>query len=574
MLTKIIKIGRLMRPPDLYRNFVQQVNTENGLALLINLAPMEYKGIRIIETPNEAHLLLYCDQKGQVSGKSPTVNLTLKNKKSAEKLKEDIQKALQKMRNFFEGEVENIGILIEEHSEKIIQEIENILQNMDKLKSTYLTIMIIQDSQELWPAEYEPFKQLFLKKALDKATETSVNGICHFCGESKAVSATVNEVFTFATFDKPGFCPSLKKENAIKVLPICEECRINLQNGANMVTKNLSFDFLGNKLWLIPSLTVEDENTLKNVINKIKQASSELKDFAKKEKTVEQALCDQDQVVHYDFLFMKMNQSQQRIELHLTEISPTRLRQLVEAAQEAQQRINIENVPEPNLGLLWNLYEKPTSRSEERKEYLALVRSIFQAESYNLQRFLWYCMRKIRRAAQEYVSNDRENFGWRKLTYLSFASILYLNQIGVFNLKKEGDKVNSDELNAFFDRYPEFFNESWKKAVFLTGVLAGKVLSIQYAKRQATPFFKKFKGLKMNMQDIQGLLAEIRNKLQQYDSYGQRIDLLMKSAATYYLESSKQKSTVDELNFVFTLGLAYSNKEPFKIEEVEENGNE
>ncbi|WP_041081242.1 TIGR02556 family CRISPR-associated protein [Thermotoga profunda] len=569
MLTKIIKIGHLMRPPDLYRNFVQQVNTENGLALFINLAPMEYRGIRIIETPNENHLLLYCDQRGQVSGKSPTVNLTLKNKKSAEKLKEDIQKALQKMRNFFEGEVENIGALIEENSEKIIQEIENILQNMNE-KSTYLTIIIIQDNQELRPAEYEPFKQLFLKKAFSKATETSVNGVCHFCGESKAVSATVNEVFTFATFDKPGFCPSLKKEDAIKVLPICEECKTNLQNGANVLRKDLSFNFLGNKLWVIPSLVVEDENALKNVINKIKQVSNELKDFAKKEKTIEQALCDQDQV-HYDFLFMEMNQSQQRIELHLTEISPTRLRQLVEVAQEVKQKMDMEDIPEPTLGLLWYLYEKPTSRSEERKEYLALVRSIFQAEPYNLQRFLWYCMRRIRKAAQEYVSNDRESFGWRKLTYLSFASILYLNQIGVFNLKKGENKVNSDELSAFFDKYPEFFNESWKKAVFLTGILAGKVLSIQYAKRQATPFFKKLKGLKMNMQDIQGLLAEIRNKLQQYGSYGQRIDLLMKSAAAYYLESAKQKSTVDELNFVFTLGLAYSNKEPFKIEEVEEN---
>lgn len=560
-----------MKPPDLYRNFAKQVTSEKGLAVFVNLEPLEYKGVQIIETPNDSHLLLYCDQKGQVSGKSPTVNLSLKNKKKSEQLREDIQKVLEKLCRFFKEQVKSIETLLKENFEKIVEDILNITSDMSELNNTYLTIIVIQGDQEFLPAEYEPFKELFLKKTLEKTTENGLDGICHFCGERKLVSATVNEVFTFATFDKPGFCPSLKRENAIKVLPICEECRTNLQNGANIVGKDLSFDFLGNRLWVIPSLVVEDESTLKNVINKIKQASEELKDFAKKEKAIEQALCDQDQVVHYDFLFMKMNQSQQRIELHLAEISPTRLRQLVDSAQQTQQRMNIENLPEPTLGLLWYLYEKPTSRTEERKEYLALVRSIFQAESYSLQRFLWYCMRKIRKAAQEYVSSNKESFGWRKLTYLSFASVLYLNQIGVLNLKKGEDRMNEDELNKFFQKYPEFFNEPWKKAVFLTGVLAGKVLSVQYVKRQAVPFFKKLKGLKMNMQDIQGLIAEIRNKLQQYDSYGSRIDLLMKAAAEYYLESNKQKTSIDELNFVFTLGLAYSNREPFKVEEVEEN---
>lgn len=560
-----------MKPPDLYRNFAKQVTSEKGLAIFVNLEPLEYKGVQIIETPTDSHPLLYCDQKGQVSGKSPTVNLSLKNRKKPEELGKDIQKALEKLCDFFEHQIKSIEIPLKENSEKIVQDIQNTISDMDKLNGTYLTVIVIQNGHELLPAEYEPFKELFLKKTLEKTTENGLDGICHFCGERKLVSATVNEVFTFATFDKPGFCPSLKRENAIKVLPICEECRTNLQNGANIVGKDLSFDFLGNRLWVIPSLVVEDESTLKNVINKIKQASEELKDFAKKEKAIEQALCDQDQVVHYDFLFMKMNQSQQRIELHLAEISPTRLRQLVDSAQQTQQRMNIENLPEPTLGLLWYLYEKPTSRTEERKEYLALVRSIFQAESYSLQRFLWYCMRKIRKAAQEYVSSNKESFGWRKLTYLSFASVLYLNQIGVFNLKKGEDRMNEDELNKFFQKYPEFFNEPWKKAVFLTGVLAGKVLSVQYVKRQAVPFFKKLKGLKMNMQDIQGLIAEIRNKLQQYDSYGSRIDLLMKAAAGYYLESNKQKTSIDELNFVFTLGLAYSNREPFKVEEVEEN---
>lgn len=141
--------------------------------------------------------------------------------------------------------------------------------------------------------------------------------------------------------------------------------------------------------------------------------------------------------------------------------------------------------------------------------------------------------------------------------------------------------MDNNELNGFFERYPEFFNKPWKKAVFLTGVLTGKVLAVQNKKRQATPFFKKLKGLKMNVRDVQGLLPEIRNKLEQYKYYGRNTDLIMKAAGEYYLSSDERNIAIDELNFVFTLGLAYSNKEPFeakteekaKTEEVVENGN-
>lgn len=575
MLTKVIEIGRLMRQSEYYRNFTKAVKQDKGLALLVSLEPLEYKGVVALETPgpDQAHLLLYTDQLGQVSGKSPTVNLTVSGK-SLEKIKEAIEKALRKFRRFFEDEevLRDFVKLFEKNHLQIVEDLEKQLMTMEE-KGTYLTIILIKNGQEMMPAEYEPFKEVFIKRALEKATRTGVQGTCHFCGKPKLVSATVNEVFTFATFDKPGFCPSLREKEAVKVVPICEECKTDLQNGANIVTRDLTFNFLGTTIWLIPSLMHRNDSILSRVIERVKENSKTLKDFARNEEEIEEALADEDPFVHYDFLFMEINKNQQRIELHLTEVSPTRLRKLVNERKEAVKRIAIENLPEPTLGLLWDLYEKPTSKSKARKDYLQLIRSIFHGESYNLQRFLWYCMRKIRKAVQETDSKQTRNFHWRTLTYLSFAAVLFLNQIEVFHLRKEGESVVSSEVSEFFQRYPEFFDEPWKKAVFLTGVLAGKVLAVQYAKRQAAPFFNKLKGLKMNMRDVQGLLPEIRNKLEQYKSYGQRTDLIMKAAAEYYLLAGEKNITIDELNFVFTLGMAFSNREPFKIEveEVEQN---
>ncbi len=568
VLIKIIEIGHLMKPPEYYLNFAQKVNTEQGVAILIDLDSLSYIGVHVIETPHNSKLLLYCDQKGNVSGKSPTVNLSLKNRNKPEELRQDIEKAFEnKLKKFFNHEkLKGIEKILQENSEKIIEDVEKVLNELDA-KSAYLTILMVQNNKELKPAEYEPLKEVFVERSLEKALESQEIGTCSFCGELKNVSATVNEVFKFATFDKPGFTPSLKKADAVKVLPICEACKVDLQNGQKIVTEDLSFNFLGNKLWVIPSLLMKNDDILRKVLEKIKQTANELKDFANKEKIIEQALSDEDQIVQYDFLFMSLNQSQQRIELHLAEVSPTRLREIVEASKKVLEKLNIENLPEPNLGSLWNLYEKPSAKSQERKDYMALVRSIFHEQSYSLQRFLWYCMRKIRKTVQ----NETFNEDYRRLVYLSFASILYLNQIGVFHLKKEEVSMNGDEFSSFFERYPEFFNSPWKKAVFLTGVLAEKVLYLQYQKRKARPFFKKFKGLKMNMKDLQGLLSEIRNKLEQYDGYNPRADLIMKAASKYYLESGNPKVSIDELNFVFTLGLAYRNKETSQDKEVEEN---
>ncbi|WP_028843532.1 TIGR02556 family CRISPR-associated protein [Pseudothermotoga elfii] len=570
MLTKIIKIGKLYQQEELFENFAKTFKSNLLVTLYFDLGPpVQYISSHIIEPPENLQKLLYYDQKGNVSGKSPTVSITFKNEDGSEKIRKGVEKAILKLKSFFKHPMlKDFENCINDEFESIVLDVEKLLTDQKNLKGVYLTVKLLRHDSELFPSEHGEFVKAFIDNILKKSVEDGEEGICTFCGRKKIVSATVNEVFKFATFDKPGFCPSLKKDDSIKVLPICDECKSQLQNGANKVIQELSFNFLKNQnpLWVIPSIIEENsEEILKNVIQRIADTSKKLKDFANSEREIELVLSEEKSTVHYDFLFMELNQNQQRIELHLTEISPTRLKKIVQSIDDSKRRIKIDDLPEPSLGMLWKLYEKPSGSDKSRKDYLALVKSIFQEEPYSYSRLLWYFMRKIRKSA------ITEGAWWRKLTYVSFAAILHLNQINVLNLRRGEYIVSSSEIDQFFNSYPEFFNLPWKKAVFLTGVLAGKVLSVQYAKRQATPFFKKFKGLKMNMQDVMGLLADIRNKLQQYDAYGKKSDELLKTAAEYYLQSSKSNTTIDELNFIFTLGLAYAGKEPFKkYEEVEE----
>lgn len=218
---------------------------------------------------------------------------------------------------------------INDEFESIVLDVEKLLTDQKNLKGVYLTVKLLRHDSELFPSEHGEFVKAFIDNILKKSVEDGEEGICTFCGRKKIVSATVNEVFKFATFDKPGFCPSLKKDDSIKVLPICDECKSQLQNGANKVIQELSFNFLKNQnpLWVIPSIIEENsEEILKNVIQRIADTSKKLKDFANSEREIELVLSEEKSTVHYDFLFMELNQNQQRIELHLTEISPTRLK--------------------------------------------------------------------------------------------------------------------------------------------------------------------------------------------------------------------------------------------------------
>lgn len=69
VLKKIIEIGHLMKPPEHYLNFAQKVTIEQGISILIDLDSLIYNDVHVIETPHNSKLLLYRNQKGNVSGK-------------------------------------------------------------------------------------------------------------------------------------------------------------------------------------------------------------------------------------------------------------------------------------------------------------------------------------------------------------------------------------------------------------------------------------------------------------------------------------------------------------------------
>ncbi|NHZ84462.1 MAG: TIGR02556 family CRISPR-associated protein, partial [Planctomycetia bacterium] len=118
---------------------------------------------------------------------------------------------------------------------------------------------------------------------------------------------------------------------------------------------------------------------------------------------------------------------------------------------------------------------------------------------------------------------------------------------------------------------PEFYDADWKKAVFLTGVLAQNVMDVQYRERSARPFRSRLNGLKLDNRAIKRLLPESIEKLEQYKSnYYRELEETIAKLMESGVPELKQQS-VDEISFYFAIGMNLNKQFKLKKETEGEN---
>jgi CRISPR-associated protein Csh1 len=87
------------------------------------------------------------------------------------------------------------------------------------------------------------------------------------------------------------------------------------------------------------------------------------------------------------------------------------------------------------------------------------------------------------------------------------------------------------------------------------------LLNKQWAERNAKPFVKKLKSLKMSERDVRALLPSIQIKLEEYNSFDKGKRLLAAEADRHILEAAPGwKIPVDEINFYFSCGMNLSDE--------------
>jgi CRISPR-associated protein Csh1 len=233
---------------------------------------------------------------------------------------------------------EIVGSFTKDSTNKIMEDLEAQVDNIaeiwsDRKRSYFIIFGLKEKDRFLYPGQIPAFVNYFRKKLNLSSNKPSnkVNTYCALCGNKGKKLETLDKVFKFATFDKPGFLPGIKDGIGIreKVFPVCQDCySIMCAGKEEMENRFVNFNAIpGILLYVIPEIITNREEFYP-VITKFSE------DFLaigiRNETNLFNRLAKYGEGLVYHFLFAEINQAQLIIHSLIEDVPPTRLKQLEE----------------------------------------------------------------------------------------------------------------------------------------------------------------------------------------------------------------------------------------------------
>jgi len=403
---------------------------------------------------------------------------------------------------------------------------------------------------------------------------------CYTCRQISAKLYGFCDTFKFYSANEEAYIAGgFNQTKTWKNYPVCPTCANHLRLAREKLNDNLNRYFYGNKYLLIPH-PILDNNDFYEDLRYIEEEFSELSLNRKNEKIalrrlemeedIFETLAKQKNQATFTFLFYKESNSEFKILQEVEDILPSRFQKIIEAKK------NIERFDEfKNLG---GLYKK--GEFHNLSFNFGIIKTFFPSSYNNDFLDITTKILKGQKMSKSFVTHQISEHlakGFRnEVLYhdiekaMIFLKFLYeLNLINQTKGKMEVTMENKYE--DYFQKHPEFYDADWKKAVFLTGVLAQNVMDIQWQERNARPFRSRLNGLKLDHRAIKRLLPESIEKLEQYKSNYYReleecIALLMESG-----EPELKLQSVDEISFYFAMGMNLNKQFKYQKETEGEN---
>ena len=261
-------------------------------------------------------------------------------------------------------------------------------------------------------------------------------------------------------------------------------------------------------------------------------------------------LADEKDVLTFNFLFMSKQQSAERIVLLIEDVFPSRIKRIFQAKDEVDD-ITGESF---NFGRIRDFFAKSDDKKRTYdldKYFLDIVDKVFRGVAIDFSFLAKFYMHRIRR---DFISGNFFN----PMVKNAMMSTLFFEKLGIITFE-EVKEMEGNIFEEVFVRYGGSFGKPEKRGIFLIGVLTQLLLNKQWRDRNAKPFMKHLKGLKMNEGDIKALLPKVQNKLEEYDSFDKGKRSIASEASRYLLEAGDGwKISVDEINYYFSCGMNLS----------------
>jgi CRISPR-associated protein Csh1 len=502
--------------------------------------------------------------------------------------------------------------VIKEKQQDIINEInKKFLEIEDKItdkSGSVLTIGFKNSSSKVdFINSYILFEKVLVEEAkksykyspTHKVYSFSRDKLCSVCNKN------VSEVMGFFTdlkfynIDKPGMITGgLRYENAWKNYPVCLDCALKVRKGFDVLQNKFSFRFYGLRYYFTPKISNKDiySNILdallnfkdnptfkKEDINRLTNDENELFEFIQEKETN----------FSFDlFFYDKPQKSVLRILMLIEDVLPSRLQKLFNLKKKIDKIIFFQDARSKkgellcyfNFRIVRNFFSNSTLDGNKDKSFLEVTEKIFKGKPVNYKFIMHSIMDKI-----------KSKFARRESTWLDslkgFMLVLYLLKLRIINIEKNGEVTMNeqffknfeirtkeeleDKVRLFFSSFEDFFQTDIHRSIFLLGVLSQFLLAFQQSQgRENPPFRSKLKGLKMTAYDLSVLLPAIIEKLEQYRKNFYRP--LEELTSKYLISAENYKNwrlPVDEMNFIFVLGMNLSKYFKIKSEEKKEEQN-
>ncbi len=503
---------------------------------------LNFKGIFVEEFKGESpYIYLYKRASGSNAPDfSPTSRITEAEKTFTKKLLRWLEnhKSIPEIQKIYEE--------LNENKKSIIKKLKDL--NTQTKDSKILTLKI--DGKYLYEVENPDFKKILLEDYLSKIKEISKkDGICSICGEKKEEIFTTSLIYRFYTLDKECYITSgFNKKNAWKNFPICVDCFLKIDYGKKYVEDNLKFNFYGKQYYLVPKLILNTPEALEEVNEILSMEAGNLSFSNDKRKLITNdkneildILKEYKDVISFYFLFLKKDNAAERILLLIEDVLPSRIHKIFDAKNKIDETFEQDY----NFGRLVSFL------NEFDKTLFEVVDKIFREGNVDFRTLIQIFNRKIR---NEFINGN--NFSFSVIDAL--MNIRFFEELGLLNT--EVKTMEETKFEKVYEKVGRSLNTPAKRGIFLLGALTQMLLNIQGKERGSTPFFKNLKGLKMNEEDIKGLLPKVINKLMEYDKFDKGKKELAEEIAKNLLSQEKFSLSIDEINFYFASGMALSKE--------------
>lgn len=437
----------------------------------------------------------------------------------------------------------------------------HLIKDKSKKENAILTLKI----DDKYIGDIKIFRRLLEDIIFEKDKEVSTNQKhCSVCGiEQDLVFGNVN-IFKFYTIDKPGFIAGgFDKSTAWKNFPVCVKCKLALEEGKKFLHDNRFSLCKGISYYLIPKFIIGKKFVHDAVIEILLDTHKRLslKERVKKRITADEneildILSQEKDYLSFNFLFLKGvldgQRDAEKIELLIEDVLPSRIRKIFEAKGKVDEIIKKEKEGF-NFGTIRYFFAKSDEGKRDfdlSKYFFEIIDKVFKGKEINFTFLTSFFMKKIRR---EFLVDGYFHPSVR----FSLMNTLFFEALGLISFRKEVNMFMEESMfDSFFQRFGKTFDSPLKRGLFLLGVLTEMLLRKQSVNREAKPFMKQLKGLKMDERDIKGLLPKVQNKLEEYHSFDTGKRMIAKEASKYLLLAGDDwKMSIDEINFYFATGM-------------------